>query len=108
MTAKKYRINRDPGRTARTRGLGLPRARGCLQTDPCPHFVMNDEAQAGGAMKDDDIAHALHMGRATVERVRRRCVEEGDVGLLAPYRPLLPPYTDGSAHHLAARRRTAS
>ena len=38
---------------------------------------MSDEAQAGGAMKDDDIAHALHMGRATTERVRRRCVEEG-------------------------------
>ena len=40
-------------------------------------LLMSDEAQAGGAMKDDDIAHALHMGRATVERVRRRCVEEG-------------------------------
>jgi transposase len=40
-------------------------------------LLMSDEAQAGGAMKDDDIARALHIGRATVERVRRRCVEEG-------------------------------
>ena len=27
-------------------------------------------------MKDDDIAHALHIGRATVERVRRVEVTE--------------------------------
>ena len=27
-------------------------------------------------MKDEDIARVLHIGRATVERVRRRCVEE--------------------------------
>ena len=28
-------------------------------------------------MKDEDIARVLQIGRATVERVRRRCVEEG-------------------------------
>ena len=28
-------------------------------------------------MKDEDIAQALRVGNATVERVRRRCVEEG-------------------------------
>ena len=28
-------------------------------------------------MKDEDIARALKVGSATVERVRRRCVEEG-------------------------------
>ena len=28
-------------------------------------------------MKDQDIARALKVGTATVERVRRRCVEEG-------------------------------
>ena len=28
-------------------------------------------------MKDEDIARSLQVGRATVERVRRRCVEEG-------------------------------
>ena len=38
---------------------------------------MSDENQAEGAMKEDDIARALKMGTATVERVRRRCVEEG-------------------------------
>ena len=40
-------------------------------------LLLGDEAQEGGAMKDEDIARSLQLGRATVERVRRRCVEEG-------------------------------
>ena len=40
-------------------------------------LLLGDENQAGGAMKDEDIAKALKVGSATVERVRRRCVEEG-------------------------------
>ena len=40
-------------------------------------LLLVDEAQEGGAMKDEDIARALKVGSATVERVRRRGVEEG-------------------------------
>ena len=40
-------------------------------------LLLSDENQAGGAMKDEDIAQSLKVGSATVERVRRRCVEEG-------------------------------
>ena len=40
-------------------------------------LLLGDEAQEGGAMKDEDIARSLQVGRATVGRVRRRCVEEG-------------------------------
>ena len=40
-------------------------------------LLLCDENQADGEMKDLDIARALKVGRATVERVRRRCVEEG-------------------------------
>ncbi len=40
-------------------------------------LLLSDEAHADGAMKDEDIARVLEIGRATVERVRRRCVEEG-------------------------------
>ena len=40
-------------------------------------LLLCDENQADGAMKDADIAQALKVGTATVERVRRRCVEEG-------------------------------
>ena len=41
-------------------------------------LLLSDEAHAEGAMKDEEIARVLQIGRATVERVvRRRCVEEG-------------------------------
>ena len=40
-------------------------------------LLLSDENQADGAMKDGEIARCLKVGIATVERVRRRCVEEG-------------------------------
>ena len=40
-------------------------------------LLLSDEGHGDGAMKDEDIARVLQIGRATVERVRRRCVEEG-------------------------------
>ena len=40
-------------------------------------LLLCDENQADGAMKDEEIAQALKVGTATVERVRRRGVEEG-------------------------------
>ena len=40
-------------------------------------LLLSDENQADGAMKDEEIARALRVGTATVDRVRRRCVEEG-------------------------------
>ena len=38
---------------------------------------MSDEAREDGGMKDADISGALGVGLSMVERVRRRCVEEG-------------------------------
>ncbi len=40
-------------------------------------LLLSDENQADGAMKDEEISRALKAGTATVERVRRRCVEKG-------------------------------
>ena len=40
-------------------------------------LLLCDENQADGAMKDEEIARALKLGTATVERVRRSGVEEG-------------------------------
>ena len=40
-------------------------------------LLLSDENQAEGPMMDQEIARALKVGAATVERVRRRCVEEG-------------------------------
>ena len=40
-------------------------------------LLLSDENQAEGPMLDQEIARSLKVGTATVERVRRRCVEEG-------------------------------
>ncbi len=40
-------------------------------------LLLSDENQSGGPMMDQEISRALKVGTATVERVRRRCVEEG-------------------------------
>ena len=40
-------------------------------------LLLCDENQADGPMMGQEIARALKVGTATVERVRRRCVEEG-------------------------------
>ncbi len=43
-----------------------------------------DEGSDAGYFKDEDIADILHVGRVTVERVRRRFVEEGLESALNP------------------------
>ena len=53
-------------------------------------LLLCDENQADGGMKDEEIARSLQVGTATVERVRRRCVEEGSgrgPGALATTQP---------------------
>ena len=40
-------------------------------------LLLADEARAGGGLPDSAIASVLGIGRATAERVRKRCVEEG-------------------------------
>ena len=77
MSAKRYRVKlsaeeRQELKTLVSRG----RAAAYKQTHGRV-LLLSDEAHADGAMKDEDIARVLQIGRATVERVRRRCVEEG-------------------------------
>jgi len=43
-----------------------------------------DENNDAGYFKDEDIAEVLHIGRVTVERVRKRFVEEGLESALNP------------------------
>jgi transposase len=45
-----------------------------------------DESPGRPAHKDEQIATAVNVGRATVERIRRRFVEEGLELALSPYR----------------------
>jgi transposase len=49
-------------------------------------LLKTDEAAGGPGWPDERIAAALAVGTATVERVRRRCVEAGLAAALTPYR----------------------
>lgn len=65
-----------------------------------------DESDAGPGWPDTRIAEALDVGVATIERVRRRFVEEGLASALSPYRGGKRLYTrkldgDAEAHLLA-------
>ena len=77
MPAKKYRVKLSGEEQAELKGM-VSRGRGAAYKQTHARILLLvDEAQEGGAMKDEDIARALKIGSATVERVRRRCVEEG-------------------------------
>ena len=39
--------------------------------------VLSDEARKDGGLTDEEVARSLEIASATVERIRRRCVEEG-------------------------------
>ena len=77
MPAKRYRVRLSAEEQEELKGLvSRGRAAAYKQTH-ARILLLVDEAQEGGAMKDEGIARVLKVGRATVERVRRRCVEEG-------------------------------
>jgi transposase len=51
-----------------------------------PILLAADESEGSSAQIDVAIAKALHVGTATIERVRRRFVEEGLEMALSPYK----------------------
>ena len=77
MAAKKYRIELAPQEREELKAL-VSRGRSAAYKQTHARIVlMSDEAQDDLPMTDEEIARALKVGRATVERVRRRCVEGG-------------------------------
>ncbi len=70
--AKKYLVTLTDDE--REQWLALT-TRGKVAARPLSRAHMLLHAHAGA--RDDVIAHALHLGTATVERTRQRCVEEG-------------------------------
>ena len=75
--AKKYLVQLTGEEQEELKGLvSRGRAAAYKQTH-ARILLLCDENQTGGAMRDQGIARALKVGTATVERVRRRCVEEG-------------------------------
>ncbi len=77
MTAKKYRVKLTTEEQQELKALvSRGRAAAYRQTH-ARILLLSDDAQGDRAMKDEEIARSLRIGCATVERVRRRCVEEG-------------------------------
>ena len=74
---KKYRVQLTEEEQQELRALVSKGRAAAYRQTHARILLLSDENRAEGAMKDDDIARSLQVGTATVERVRRRCVEEG-------------------------------
>jgi transposase len=83
---KKYRVTLTEAERAELRGL---LSRGKADVRKLKHaqvLLKADASEAGPAWPDGQIADAVGVGVATVERLRRRFVEEGLAAALCPYR----------------------
>lgn len=84
--AKRYRVTLDE---AEREELGQLLNRGKADVRRLKHaqiLLKADESEGAPAWPDERIAEAVGCGSATVERVRRRFVEEGLELALSPYR----------------------
>ena len=74
---KKYRVHLTGQEQEELKGLVSKGREAAYRQTHARILLLCDENQDSGAMRDADIAWALKVGTATVERVRRLCVEEG-------------------------------
>ena len=73
---KKYRVGLTEEEQEELKGLVSKGWAAAYKQTHARILLLSDENQVDGAMRDEDIAWVLKVGSATVERVRRRCVEE--------------------------------
>ena len=74
---KKYRVELTVEEQAELRGLVSKGRAAAYKQRQARILLLSDANQSEGPMMDQEIARSLKVGTATVERVRRRCVEEG-------------------------------
>ena len=77
MMVKRYRVRLSEEEQQGLRSLVSKGRAAAYKQTHARILLLCDENQADGTMKDEEIARALKLGTATVERVRRRGVEEG-------------------------------
>jgi transposase len=83
---KKYRVTLTEAERGELRGL-LSRGKADVRKLKHAQVLLKADAAAGGpGWPDERIAEAVGIGVATVERLRRRFVEEGLAAALSPYR----------------------
>ena len=75
--AKKYLVQLTGEEQEELKGLVYRGRAAAYKQTHARILLLCDENQTGGAMRDQEIARVLKVGTATVERVRRRCVEGG-------------------------------
>ena len=75
--AKKYRVGLTEEEQEELKAMVSKGRAAAYKQTHARILLLCDENQADGPMMDQEIAQALKVGTATVERVRRRCVEEG-------------------------------
>ena len=84
MPVKKYRVKLTDKEREQLEGLISHGAMAARKATHARILLHADEGADAGYFKDEDIAEILHVGRVTVERVRKRFVEEGLESALNP------------------------
>ena len=77
VMVKKYRVGLTGEEQEELRALVSKGRAAAYKQTHARILLLSDENQSGEPMMDQEISRALKVGTATVERVRRRCVEEG-------------------------------
>ena len=77
MPAKKYRIKLTTEEQQELKALVSKGRAAAYKQTHARILLLSDEARKDGSMTDEEVARSLEIASATVERVRRRCVEEG-------------------------------
>ena len=102
---KKYRVELTEEERGQLKALVSKGRAAAYRQSHARILLLSDESQVDGPMMDREIARALQVGTATVERVRRRCVEEGVEAALGRRQQLKrrPKRLDGTGEaHLIA------
>ena len=77
MPAKKYRIELTTEEQQELKALVSKGRAAAYKQTHARILLLSDEARKDGGLTDEEVARSLEIASATVERIRRRCVEEG-------------------------------
>ena len=77
MPAKKYRIELTREEQQELKALVSKGRAAAYKQTHARILLLSDEARKDGGLTDEEVARSLEIASATVERIRRRCVEEG-------------------------------
>ena len=77
MSTKKYRIRLTTDEQKELKALVSRGRTAAYKQTHARILLMSDESRPDGGLTDADITSALGVGQSMVERIRKRCVEEG-------------------------------